>query len=43
MSTHASYRLAGEQGGTQGVGGDTGAGTSGTTRVERRYAGVLGP
>ena len=43
MSTHASYRLAGERGGTQGAGGDPGAGTSGRTRAGRRAAGVPGP
>ena len=31
MSTHASYRLTGEQGGTRGARGDPGAGTSGRT------------
>jgi hypothetical protein len=43
MSTHASYRLAGERGGTRGAGGDPGAGTSGRTRARRRAAGVPGP
>ena len=42
MSTHASYRLAGERGGTRGAGGDPGARTSGSTRA-RRAAGVPGP
>jgi len=42
MSTHASYRLAGERGGTRGA-GDLGAGTSGRTRAGRRAVGVPGP
>jgi len=42
MSTHASYRLAGERGGTRGARGDLGAGTSGSTRIRRRTAGVSG-
>jgi len=37
MSTHTSYRLAGERGGTRG------AGTSRRTRIRRRAAGVPGP
>jgi len=43
MSAHASYRLAGERGGTRGAGGDLGAGISGRTRARRRAAGVPGP
>ena len=43
MSTHASYRLTGECGGTRGAGGDPGAGTSGRTRAGRRVAVVSGP
>jgi len=43
MSTHASYRLAGERGGTREAGGDPGAGTSRRTRAGRRAAGVPGP
>jgi len=43
MSIHASYRLAGERGGTRGAGEDPGAGTSERTRTERRAAGVSGP
>jgi len=43
MSTHASYRLAGERGGTQGARGDPGAGTSERTRAGRRAVGVPGP
>jgi len=43
MSTHASYRLAGERGGTRGVGRDPGAVTSGRTRAGRRSAGLPGP
>jgi len=43
MGTHASYRLAGERGGTRGAGGDTGAGASGRARSGRRFAGVPGP
>jgi len=42
MSTHASYRLAGERGGTREAGGDPGAGTSWRTRARRRVAGVPG-
>jgi len=34
MSTHASYRLAGERGGNRGAGGDPGAGTSGGPEPE---------
>jgi len=37
MSTHASYRLTGEQGGTRG------AGASARTRAGRRPAGMPGP
>ena len=43
MSIHASYRLAGERGGTRGAGGDPGVETSGRTRVGRRAGGVPGP
>jgi len=43
MSTHASYRLAGERGGTRGAGGDIGTGTSRRTTDGRRSAGVPGP
>ena len=43
ISMNASYRLAGERGGTRGGGGDLGAGTSGRTRAGRRAAGVSGP
>ena len=43
MSTHASYRLVGERGGTRGEGGDTGAGTSRRTRAGRGSTGVPGP
>jgi len=43
MSKPASYRLAGERGGTQGAGGDPGAGTSRRTRARRRAARVPGP
>jgi len=43
MSIHASYRLAGERGGTRRAGGDAGAGTSGRIRAGRRFAGVPGP
>jgi len=43
ISIHASYRLVGERGGTRGVRGDPGAGTSGRTRAGRRAAGVCGP
>jgi hypothetical protein len=42
MSTYASYRLAGERGGTRGARGDPGAGTSGWTGAWRRAAGVPG-
>ena len=42
MSTHASYRLAGERGGTRGARGDSGAGTSGSTRTQRGATGVSG-
>jgi len=42
MCTYASYRLAGEQGRTRGVGGDPGVGISGRTRAGRRAAGVPG-
>jgi len=42
MSTHASYKLAGERGGTRGAGRDPEAGTSGRTRARRRAAGVPG-
>ena len=42
MSTHASYRLAGERGGTRGAGGGIGAGTSGSVRARRGAAGVPG-
>ena len=34
-STHASYRLTGEQGGTRGAGGSLGAGTSGSVGTQR--------
>jgi len=40
ISTHASYRLAGERGGTRGAGGSTGAGTSGSVRARRGAARV---
>jgi len=43
ISTHASYRLAGERGGPRGAGRDPGAGTSGRTGARRRAAGVPGP
>jgi hypothetical protein len=43
ISTHASYRLARERGGTRGARGDTGAGASGRTGAGRRPAGVPGP
>jgi len=42
MSTHASYRLVGERGGTRGAGGSTGVGTSGSVRTRRGAAGVPG-
>ena len=42
MRAYASYRLAGERGGTRGVGGDPGAWTSRRTRAGRRAAGVPG-
>jgi len=43
MSTHASYKLAEERGGTRGAGGDLGAGSFERTRAGIRAAGVLGP
>jgi len=43
MSTHASYRLAGERGGTREAGGDLGAGTSARMRAGRRPAELPGP
>jgi len=43
MSMYASYRLAGERGGTRGVEGDRGAGTFGRTRAGRRAAEVSEP
>ena len=42
ISTHASYRLAGERSGTRGTRGDSGAGTSGSTGTRRGIAGVSG-
>jgi len=42
MGTHASYRLARERGGTRGVGGEPGGGTSRRTGARRRAAGVPG-
>jgi len=42
MSTHASYRLAGERGGTRRVGGSTAAGTSGSVGARRGAARVPG-
>jgi len=43
ISTHASYMLVGERGGTRGAGGDPGAGTSARTRAGRRPTGVPRP
>ena len=42
IRTPASYRLAGERGGTRGAGGDPGVETSERTRAWRRVAGVPG-
>jgi len=42
MSTPASYRLAGERGGTRGAGGSPRAGTSRRTGARTRAAGVPG-
>ena len=42
ISTHASYRLAGERGGTRGAGRSIGAGTSGSVGTRRGATGVPG-